>query len=78
MDVLFLHYGMVTERNFSKKICSIKIVADGENKPVNGFHYLIRSIIKCIPIICIVMFFNEKRKGLHDFVAGTIVVEKIE
>ena len=60
-----------------KKICGIVIVADAEDKSVNVLRYFIRAIIKSIPILGIVMFFNEKRKGVHDLVADTIVVEKI-
>lgn len=60
-----------------KKIGGIMIIADAEDKSVNVFRYVIRAIIKLIPILGIVMFFNEKRKGVHDLIAGTIVVEKI-
>ncbi|UIR57915.1 RDD family protein [Sphingobacterium sp. SRCM116780] len=58
-----------------KKICGIKIVSDTEGKSVTIFQYLIRSIIKTIPIINMILFFNDKRKGCHDFAANTIVVE---
>ncbi len=59
-----------------KKICAITIVADADEKSVGVLQYFIRAIIKLIPILGVVMFFNDKRKGLHDLVSGTIVVEK--
>ena len=58
-----------------KKIVGIRIITDGDNKSVTVFQYFVRSAIKMIPVINIILFFNEKRKGCHDFVAKTIVVE---
>ncbi|MFD2554620.1 RDD family protein [Sphingobacterium tabacisoli] len=58
-----------------KKIVGIKIISDTKNKSVSVFQYFIRSLIKMVPVINIVLFFNDKRKGCHDFAAQTIVVE---
>ncbi len=59
-----------------KKIFSIEITSDKEGHQVTITQYLLRSIIKCIPLINIIFLFNDKRKGVHDYLAKTLVSEK--
>jgi len=59
-----------------KKIFSIKIASGKVGVQVSCFRYFIRSIIKCIPVINIIFLFDKKRKGVHDYVANTLVLEK--
>lgn len=59
-----------------KKIVSIQTVSQKEGEPVSAIRHLIRSIIKIIPLINIILLFNDKKQGCHDFAANTIVVEK--
>lgn len=73
--VYFFIMEWLLKGTLGKKIVGIKIVADTEGKSLSAFQYLIRSIIKMIPLINIIMFFNDKRKGCHDLIAGTVVVE---
>lgn len=58
-----------------KKIVGIKIESENKKRSISVFQYFIRSVIKMIPIINIILFFNDKRKGCHDFAAHTVVVE---
>jgi len=76
MEVLF-------KGTIGKKILSIETISDNNEtiaysneKEITGFRYFLRSIVKCIPLINIVLIFNDKHKGCHDFIANTIVVEK--
>lgn len=77
---LWILYFFVMELFFKatigKKILSIESIADNKAKPVTFIHYFLRSIVKCIPLINVILLFNDKHKGCHDFVANTIVVEK--
>ncbi|WP_293915578.1 MULTISPECIES: RDD family protein [unclassified Sphingobacterium] len=59
-----------------KKALSIKIISDNEGSKLSVFQYFVRSIVKCIPVLPIILLFNDKRKAAHDMIAGTIVVEK--
>ena len=73
--IYFFVMELLFKGTIGKKIFSIEITSESE-KQVSVFQYFIRSIIKCIPVINIIFLFNDKRKGVHDYVAGTIVVEK--
>ena len=59
-----------------KKLLAIQTVSDDDEKPITAVRYLLRGFVKAIPLINVVLLFNDKHKGCHDFVAGTIVVEK--
>ncbi|MEO5909346.1 MAG: RDD family protein [Pelobium sp.] len=59
-----------------KKILSIKIVSETEEGSVSVLQWFLRAIVKCVPLINIILLFNDKHKGVHDYVANTIVVEK--
>lgn len=61
-----------------KKIFNIETVSEDKNADVSVLHYFLRSIFKSIPIINVILLFNEKRKGVHDIIAKTIVVRKIK
>ena len=77
---LWIVYFFVMEWLFKgtigKKIFSIEITSEREDKKITVFQYLLRSIVKCIPVINIIFLFNDKRKGVHDYIANTIVIEK--
>ena len=67
---------LLLKGTIGKKIVSIETIVDNEDKTISAFQYLVRSIVKCIPFINIIFLFNNKRKGCHDFVSNTVVVEK--
>lgn len=77
---LWIIYFFVMELLFKgtigKKICSIETISEDKEKPITALRYLLRSIVKTIPVINVIFLFNDKHKGCHDFVAITIVVEK--
>lgn len=58
-----------------KKIVGIETISEKENKKISVIQYFIRSILKVIPFINVVLLFNDKKKGCHDFMANTIVKE---
>jgi len=74
--VYFFVMELLFKGTIGKKIFSIEIASGREGEKVSVFQYLIRSIVKCIPLINIIFLFNDKRKGVHDYVANTLVVEK--
>ncbi|MGJ1284053.1 RDD family protein [Sphingobacterium spiritivorum] len=59
-----------------KKALSVIVVSDREDRKLSVFQYFVRSVVKCIPFLPIILLFNDKRKAAHDLIAGTIVVEK--
>lgn len=59
-----------------KKLMRIKTIPDNKEKPITIVGYFLRSIVKCIPVINIILLFNDKHKGVHDYIANTIVIEK--
>ena len=74
--IYFFAMEFLFKGTIGKKILSIKIASEKAGAHVTCFRYFIRSIVKCIPVINIIFLFNNKRKGVHDFVANTIVIEK--
>lgn len=60
-----------------KKLLSIKTVSEKDNNYISTGAAFIRAVIKVIPFIQIVLLFTDKNKAIHDFAAGSIVVEKV-
>ncbi|WP_300670203.1 RDD family protein [Soonwooa sp.] len=78
LPIWFLYFFLMEwllKGTVGKKICKIKIVSDSDGE-VSVFQYFIRAFVKMIPIVNIIVFFNDKHKGCHDFAAQTIVVDK--
>lgn len=76
--VWFLYFFLMEwllKGTLGKKICKIQVVSDSDGK-VSVFQYFIRALVKLLPLINIILFFNDKQKGCHDFAANTIVVKK--
>ncbi|GEM_PF-2098408 len=74
--IYFFLMEMLFKATIGKKLMRIKTISDNEEKPVSITRYFLRSIVKCIPLVNIILLFNDKHKGLHDFIANTIVIEK--
>ncbi|WP_420842774.1 RDD family protein [Flavobacterium humidisoli] len=69
MEVLF-------KTTLGKRMMSIKTVSDNKEEPVTIVRYFLRSLVKCIPMINIILLFNKNHKGLHDYIASTVVIER--
>lgn len=76
--IYFFLMELIFNGTIGKKIFSIQITSENQDKKISVFQYLIRSIVKCIPLINIIFLFNDKKKGVHDYVANTIVVENYQ
>lgn len=79
LPVWFIYFFLMEvffKATIGKKIMGIKTVSDNKEEPLSIGRYFLRSIVKCIPLINIILLFNNKHKGLHDYAANTVVVEK--
>jgi len=74
--IYFFLMEVVFKITIGKRMMSIKTISDNKEEPVTIVRYFFRSIVKCIPLINIVLLFNDKHKGCHDFISNTIVIDK--
>jgi uncharacterized RDD family membrane protein YckC len=63
-----------------KMILSLKVVDYKEEQKVLPFYLILRNLLKCISAfflpLLLVAYFNQEKRGLHDLLAKTIVVDK--
>lgn len=62
-----------------KYVLGLKIVRKGTLAPVARWRYVLRFfgyIVSCVPLMIgiVWMNFNKQRRGWHDFIAGTVVI----
>jgi len=74
--IYFFAMELFFKGTIGKKMLSIETISDDEERPVNVIRYFLRSVVKSIAFINVVVLFNDKHKGCHDFIANTVVVEK--
>lgn len=73
--IYFFIMKLLFKGTIGKKIVGIETISASEGKKISVFKYFIRSIVKVIPFINVVLLFKDKKKGCHDFIANTIVKE---
>lgn len=73
--IYFFIMELLFKGTVGKKIVGIETISATEGKKISVFQYFIRSFVKVIPFINVILLFNDKKKGCHDFIANTIVKE---
>ncbi|RRJ87420.1 zinc-ribbon domain-containing protein [Paenimyroides tangerinum] len=73
--IYFFIMKLLFKGTIGKKIVGIETISASEGKKISVFKYFIRSIVKVIPFINVVLLFNDKKKACNDFIANTIVKE---
>lgn len=81
-SVIYLIYNVIFEMSSfrgtpGKKWAKIQV--SGEDKPIKLHQSIIRNVAKALSLILffsgfILILFNARRKGLHDYLAGTVVL----
>ncbi|SHF85226.1 RDD family protein [Pedobacter caeni] len=59
-----------------KKIFSIQTTSNGDGHNLSISQALVRSLIKMIPVIPVVLLFTKDNRAVHDYAANSIVVQK--
>ena len=62
-----------------KWLIGIKIVRQGTHEPISGWRYVLRYLAyipACVPLMLGMIWigFNKQRRGWHDYIAGTVVL----
>ncbi|SHG56729.1 RDD family protein [Flavobacterium defluvii] len=79
LPIWFLYFFLMElffKGTLGKKMMSVISVSDN-NEPISALRYFLRAVVKFIPVINIILLFTPKRKGFHDYVASTVVIEKM-
>ncbi len=70
--------GRAQGATFGKKALDIHVVRDDGGKLGDGLamgRYLLLTLSGLLLLPCLVPLFNRQRKGLHDMICGTVVIE---
>jgi len=79
LPVWFLYFFLMElffKGTLGKKMMSVITVSDN-NEPISALRYFLRTVVKFIPVINVILLFTKKRKGVHDYIASTVVIEKM-